>query len=47
MCEDFGLARAWARRRALRVLDGPDEVRRRTVARLELRRQRATAPAHS
>ena len=47
MCEDFGLARTWTHSRALRVLDGPDEVHRRTVARLELRKQRAAAPAHS
>ncbi len=40
MCEDFGLARAWAHSRTLRVLDGPDEVHRRTVARVELRNQR-------
>ena len=39
MCEDFGLARAWAHSRTLRVLDGPDEVHRRTVARVELRKQ--------
>lgn len=47
MCEDFGLARAWAHSRALRVLDGPDEVHRRTVARLELRKRQTAAPAHS
>ncbi len=40
MCEDFGLARAWAHSRTLRVLDGPDEVHRRTVAKVELRNQR-------
>ena len=44
MCEDFGLARAWAHSRTLRVLDGPDEVHRRTVARTELRKQRDTGP---
>ena len=37
VCEDFGLSRAWAHSRTLRLLDGPDEVHRRTVARLELR----------
>ena len=47
MCEDFGLARAWAHSRTLRVLDGPDEVHRRTVARIELRKQREEPPAHS
>jgi acyl-CoA dehydrogenase len=36
---DFGLARTWASVRSLRLADGPDEVHRRTVARLELKRQ--------
>lgn len=34
--EDFGLARAYARLRPLRLADGPDEVHNRTIARLEL-----------
>ena len=33
---DFGLAYAWARTRILRLADGPDEVHRRAVARIEL-----------
>ena len=37
---DFGLASSWAHMRTLRLADGPDEVHRRTVARLELKRQR-------
>tara|TARA_B110000014_G_C20081238_1_gene565008 strand:- start:27 stop:1271 length:1245 start_codon:yes stop_codon:yes gene_type:complete len=37
--QDFGLAYAWAHSRGLRLADGPDAVHRRTVARLELRRQ--------
>jgi acyl-CoA dehydrogenase len=36
LSEDFGLASAWARARATRMIDGPDEVHRETVARLEL-----------
>ena len=36
---DFGLAYAWAQSRALRLADGPDEVHRETVAKLELRRE--------
>jgi len=36
--EDFGLAAAWAQARTLRIADGPDEVHRETVARLELSR---------
>ncbi|MBM4269842.1 MAG: acyl-CoA dehydrogenase [Deltaproteobacteria bacterium] len=37
--DDFGLARAWASMRTLRLADGPDEVHRRAIARLELKRQ--------
>jgi acyl-CoA dehydrogenase len=35
--EDFGLARAWANTRTLRLADGPDEVHRNQIGRLELR----------
>ena len=37
--DDFGLAKAWARARSLRLADGPDEVHRRTVAREELKKE--------
>ena len=37
--EDFGLARTWSLTRTLRLADGPDEVHRRTIARLEFKRQ--------
>lgn len=37
---DFGLARMYASIRTLRLADGPDEVHRRAVARLELRKHR-------
>jgi acyl-CoA dehydrogenase len=37
--DDFGLGRTWASMRTLRLADGPDEVHRRTVAKLELKRQ--------
>jgi len=37
---DFGLASAWAAARTLRLADGPDEVHRRALAKLELARQR-------
>lgn len=36
--DDFPLAYAWARARALRLADGPDEVHRRTIAKLELKK---------
>jgi len=36
---DFGLARSYASMRTLRLADGPDEVHRRTIARLELKKQ--------
>ena len=36
---DFGLAQAWANARTLRLADGPDEVHRRTIARLEIKKQ--------
>ncbi len=36
---DFGLAMTWAQSRTLRLADGPDEVHRRTVARVELKKQ--------
>ena len=42
ICDDFGLAAAWAHARTLRLADGPDEVHRRAVARLELRKGEPT-----
>jgi acyl-CoA dehydrogenase len=38
---DFGLAAAWAAARTLRLADGPDEVHRETIAKLELKRYAA------
>jgi acyl-CoA dehydrogenase len=40
LTNDFGLAAAYATARLLRIADGPDEVHRNQLARLELRRQR-------
>ena len=40
MSDDFGLAYAYARTRALRLADGPDEVHRNQIGRLELRKYR-------
>jgi acyl-CoA dehydrogenase len=36
--DDFGLARAYAGARTLRLVDGPDEVHRNQIGRLELRK---------
>ncbi|MEU0313102.1 acyl-CoA dehydrogenase family protein [Nocardioides sp. NPDC006273] len=38
--DDFPLASFWAHQRTLRLADGPDEVHKRTIARVELRRMR-------
>jgi acyl-CoA dehydrogenase len=38
--DDFGLAYAYARARALRFADGPDEVHRDQIARLEMKKYR-------
>jgi len=44
MCDDFPLAYAYANQRTLRMADGPDEVHRQSIAKLELARHIATAP---
>ncbi len=36
--EDFGLARAYVHARALRIVDGPDEVHRNQIGQIELRK---------
>jgi acyl-CoA dehydrogenase len=41
LCEDFPLAYAYALARTLRFADGPDEVQRNAIAKLELARHAA------
>jgi acyl-CoA dehydrogenase len=38
LCDDFPLAYAYARARAMRIVDGPDEVHRNALARLEFKK---------
>jgi len=45
--EDFGLAAAYAAARTLRIVDGPDEVHRNQIAKLELRKHRTPAADRS
>ncbi len=42
--DDFGLARMYAMQRTLRLADGPDEVHRNQLARLELKKHAQTTP---
>ena len=44
---DAGLASAYATARLLRLADGPDEVHRQQIARLELGKYRAPAATHA
>lgn len=37
VCNDFFLARGWSLQRTLRLADGPDEVHRQAIARMELK----------
>jgi acyl-CoA dehydrogenase len=45
VCQDFELAYAWANARTLRLADGPDEVHRESIAKLELRKHAAAVTA--
>ena len=44
--EDFPLARLWASQRTLRLADGPDEVHRNAIAKLELARHAGESREH-
>ena len=44
--QDSFLAKAWAHNRTLRLADGPDEVHRDTIARLELKKYAAPSDRH-
>jgi acyl-CoA dehydrogenase len=44
--DDFHLAKAWAGSRTLRLADGPDEVHREAIAKLELKRYEQKAGAN-
>jgi acyl-CoA dehydrogenase len=45
LSQDFHLAYAYARARSIRILDGPDEVHRETIAKMELRKHAAAGNA--
>ena len=45
--DDFPLAYSWASARTLRLADGPDEVHRAAVARLELKKERRVGAGQS
>ena len=38
VCDDFPMAQMWAHSRTIRLADGPDEVHREAIAKLELRK---------
>jgi acyl-CoA dehydrogenase len=44
MSDDFGLAAAFTEARMLRIADGPDEVHRNQIGRIELSRWTAATP---
>jgi acyl-CoA dehydrogenase len=41
---DFGLAKMYAGARTMRIVDGPDEVHRNAVARLEIAKYKPARP---
>lgn len=47
LTNDFLLSQMFANSRSMRLLDGPDEVHRNQIGRLELQRQRAKSNAEA
>ena len=47
VCQEFELAAAWAGARTLRLADGPDEVHREAIAKLELKKYDRIGPIGS
>jgi acyl-CoA dehydrogenase len=47
VCDDFGLAYAYAHARTLRLADGPDEVHRNQIAKIEIGEQTAASSGSS
>lgn len=47
VCDDFGLAAAWAQARTMRLADGPDAVHLETIAKFELGREATGSPPRS
>jgi acyl-CoA dehydrogenase len=45
VCQDLPLAYAWAQIRTLRLADGPDEVHRESIARMELKPYLSSEPS--
>ena len=46
VCDGFPLAPAYSHARTLRFADGPDEVHRETIAKVELRKYAARSDQH-
>jgi acyl-CoA dehydrogenase len=44
VCDDFPMAMMWAHSRAIRLADGPDEVHREAIAKMELKKGPGASP---
>jgi acyl-CoA dehydrogenase len=47
VCDDFPLAAAWAHARTIRLADGPDEVHREAIAKIELKKGTGDDPENT